>query len=109
MWTKDGVKSHVFNCFVCFFFLAKEKERQKPEETDRSSDGYGVRDSECESVGFRHDGGGALLPVHPQSLQPARHQSGRMVRSTAQLTTLGDSLMTTLVSLMALIDKSLVP
>ena len=50
MWTKDGVKSHVFNCFVCFFFLAKEKERQKPEETDRSSDGYGVRDSECESV-----------------------------------------------------------
>ena len=65
---------------ISFVISAKEKERQTPDEKDHSADGHSVRDSERESVGLWHDGGGALLPVHPQLLQPARHQSVRMVR-----------------------------
>lgn len=69
----------------CFLCLAKEKERQTPDERDHGRDGYSVRESECESVGLWHDRGGALLPVHPQPLQPARHRSGWKVRTNQEI------------------------
>ena len=68
------------------FIAAKEKERQTPDETHHSSDGVGVREPEREGVRLRHDAGGALLPVHPQLLQPARHQSGRLVSTSNKQT-----------------------
>jgi len=73
--------SHRHECpFRANVVSAEEKEGPTADETDRCGYGRGVRHSERDGVGLRHDRGGALLPVHPQPLQPAGRQGGRKVR-----------------------------
>ena len=55
-------------------FSAQEEAGQASDEAHPGIHRHGVRLSERQGVELRHDGGGALLPVHPQPLQPARRQ-----------------------------------
>ena len=85
IWNKIcPLTNHVNVCcgvsYLCYF-VAEEEEGRPADEADRGADRRRVRLPECPSVGLRHDGGGALLAVRPQPVQPARRPSGRKVRT----------------------------